>query len=177
MKIIINHLICKGAVMLSPQGIAHVCKGDQLELTCTTTMNTVLDWIIAIPGNATNLRRSVSTSSVLTVIPLNSARLIFSRTSEVNSDPLVSTLLISTVGDGLNGTEVDCMVGVTTLSTVVNIISDKNLTIGTYNLNGDHDSDLSCYNYGSANKIVIVLEDLHEHHNIIIEFRTFCLSP
>ena len=122
--------------MLSPQGIAHVCEGDQLELTCTTTMNTVLDWIIVIPGNARNLRRSVSTSSILTEIPLNSTRLIFSRISEVNTYPLVSTLLISSASNDLNGTEVDCMVGGTTLSTVVNIISDnKSLTIGIQSVN------------------------------------------
>ena len=41
---------------LSPQGIAYVCEADQLELTCTITMNQVLDWNIAIPGNATNIR-------------------------------------------------------------------------------------------------------------------------
>lgn len=121
--------------MLSPQGIAHVCKGDQLEFTCVTTMNRVLDWIIIIPGNATNnVRRSVSTSSVSTEIPLNSTRFIFSRTSELNADPLVSTLLISSVGDGLNGTEVQCVVGVIMSSTVVNIITDKNFTIGIYTI-------------------------------------------
>lgn len=132
MKFFIINIIYqhKGVLMLSPQGIAHVCEGDQLELTCTTTMNTVLDWIIVIPGNARNLRRSVSTGSISTEIPLNSTRLIFSRISEVNADPLISTLLISSVSNDLNGTEVDCMVGGTTLSTVVNIISDKSLTIG-----------------------------------------------
>ena len=115
--------------MLSPQGIAHVCKGDQLELTCTT-MNRVLDWDISIPGNAMIPRRSVSTSSISTEIPLNSTRLIFSRVSKINAAPLVSTLLISTVSDDLNGTKVECIVG-STLSTVVNvIISGKNLTIG-----------------------------------------------
>lgn len=117
-------------MILSPRGIAHVCKEDQLELTCTTTTNTILDWIIAIPGNAKSLRRSVSTTSVLTEIPLNSTRLIFSRTSEINADPLVSTLLISSVSADLNGTEVDCTAGGATLSTVVNVISDKNVTIG-----------------------------------------------
>ena len=49
-------IISKGGVILSPRGIAHVCKEDQLELTCTTTMNTILDWIIAIPGNVKSLR-------------------------------------------------------------------------------------------------------------------------
>ena len=120
--------------MLSPEGMVHVCKGDQLELTCTTTMNGVLDWIIVIPGNAMNLRRSVSTSSALTIIPLNSTRLIFSRTSEVNAAPLVSKLLISTVSNDLNGTEVECIAGGTTLSTVVYIIIGKNLTIGTMSI-------------------------------------------
>ena len=113
---------------LSPQGIAHVCKAGQLELTCTITMNQVLDWNITVPGNATNIRRFVSTSSVSTEIQINSTRFIFSRTSDLDADPLVSTLLISSLGDGLNGTEVNCVVGDTMLSTVVNIITNKHLT-------------------------------------------------
>ena len=130
-KLSLDCHLSEDVVSLSPQGIAHVCNRDQLELVCMTTSSSVLDWIISIPGNTT-IRRSLSTMSHLTQREINSTTIItFSRISNENTVPLVSRLLISSVSIGLNGTEVNCVVGDATLSTVVNIINGKDLILGT----------------------------------------------
>ena len=121
-------------MIISPPGIAPVCRGDQLELTCTVT-GSFLEWSFSlIPEGETTARRyarvlhttSIPATSQLVV---NSITFTFSRTSAVNSLQLTSMLLIKSVNDGLNGTEVNCADVETseTVSTFVNILNEDQI--------------------------------------------------
>ena len=114
--------------MISPPRIAPVCSGDTLNLTCTTT-GRFLEWSFTlIPENETTPMRY--TRSLQTYGPkhlqifeqvIASTMFIYSRNSAENSLPLMSTLSVSPVSDGLNGTVVNCT-DVTTSDTVSTII-------------------------------------------------------
>lgn len=111
--------------MLSPHGMAPVCDGEQLELTCATT-GTVLEWKITL--NARNYSRLISISSVTSnlTLPSSTALFTFSRKSTLRSMPLISALLISPANNDLNGTVVNCIDSTTSSSlvTVVNVINE-----------------------------------------------------
>ena len=101
-------------VALSPSGIASVCSGDQLELTCSV-MGSVLEWQINVT-NASSYRiyRHPIISEGQTFIWVyhltinNNILLTFSRISNEGVSPLVSRLLINPVSESLNGAKVIC---------------------------------------------------------------------
>jgi hypothetical protein len=101
------------AVRLSPSGVAPVCSGGQLELTCTTTGN-FLRWSFSVfRGNETSatefIRTISSTSEAMAQLVVNSMVFNFSRISAHNSMPVMSSLVISPVSSSLNGTVMNCM--------------------------------------------------------------------
>ena len=104
-----------GAVIISPPGVAPVCDGDQLELTCTTT-GRQLEWRFSvIRGNETTatefsriIQATGSASDAMTQLVVNSIVFSFSRTSAEDSLPVMSRLLITSVSRSLNGTVINC---------------------------------------------------------------------
>jgi hypothetical protein len=119
-------------VMISPPGVASVCSGGQLDLTCTTP-GTFLEWsFFLVPEGDTSGRRYdrilhselVPATSYLEV---NSITFIFSRISPPGSVPLVSTIVIDPVSDSLNDTEINCtdVIASNTTSTYIGIINES----------------------------------------------------
>ena len=123
-----------GGAVISPPGIAPVCSGDTLNLTCTTT-GRFQEWSFTlIPENETAPMRY--TRSLQTYGPkhlqifeqvIASTMFLYSRNSAENSLPLMSTLSVSPVSAGLNGTVVNCTDITTsdTVSTIIFIIGTK----------------------------------------------------
>ena len=110
-------------ITLSPSGVAPVCSGDQLELTCTTTEE-LLQWRFSvIRGNetsATEFSRTVhSTGGYLSHLEVNSIMFNFSRTTSYDSVPVVSTLLIGPVSNSLNGTVINCVSSEVSSTTII----------------------------------------------------------
>ena len=101
--------------MISPPGVAPVCDGDQLELTCTT-IGSHLEWRFnVIRGNATTatefsriILATGSASDTMSQLVVNSITFRFSRISAEDSLPVMSRLLISPVSSSLNETVVHC---------------------------------------------------------------------
>ena len=96
--------------MISPSPRATVCcVGDQLEVVCNAT-ESVVDWNIAFVGTNDRIDSTVtSTTRVQDVRTSHSTVFIFSRTSELNTLPLTSTLEIGSVTTSLNGSTISCM--------------------------------------------------------------------
>ena len=99
---------------MSPFPRATLCHiGDRLEVTCRGTVNeSVLDWEIVLTGTVANDRIDstvTSTQQSQEIIPSHSTVFIFSRTSELGTLPLISTLEISVVLLPLNGSTITCM--------------------------------------------------------------------
>ena len=123
-----------GTASISPSHMASVCRGDQLELICTTT-GRFLEWSFSLVSTGetttvTRYLRVLSTSAVVSwispVIVANSS-FTFSRISVQNTLPLISRLLINPVSAELNGTVVNCTDIVETsetASTLVQIINE-----------------------------------------------------
>ena len=123
-----------GGAVVSPPGIAPVCSGDTLDLACTTT-GKFLEWSFTlIPENETTPMRY--TRNLQTYGPkhlqifeqvIASTVFLYSRNSAENSLPLMSTLSVSPVSEGLNGTVVNCTDVTTsdTVSTIIFIIGTK----------------------------------------------------
>ena len=110
-------------VTISPSGVASVCSGDELELTCTTTED-LLQWRFSvIRGNETTaieITRTVrSTGRNLSHLLVNSIMFNFSRTTSYDSVPVVSTLLIGPVSNSLNGTVIDCVTSEVSSTTII----------------------------------------------------------
>ena len=103
-----NINIDSGAVTLSPSGVAPVCSGDQLELTCTVT-GALLQWRFStIRGELT--RTVTSTGPAMSQLTVNSTVFNFSRISADSSVmPVVSRSVISPVSNRLNGTVMNCV--------------------------------------------------------------------
>ena len=113
---------------ISPVDVTSVCRGDQLELTCTTT-GSLLQWSFLIPKGemtATTYSRILTTSSSLAVpgLLVNSVTLSFIRVSAQNTLPLIATVLINPVSAELNGTLVNCSDIDETESTLVRIVNE-----------------------------------------------------
>ena len=125
-------MVCIGTANISPSHMASVCRGDQLELICTTT-GRILEWSFSlIPTGETTavtysqvLSTSSSFSAVTSVILVNSS-FSFSRFSDQYALPLISRLLMNPVSAELNGIEVNCADRETseTASTLVQIINE-----------------------------------------------------
>ena len=96
---------------ISPFPRASVCHiGDYLEVMCSITNETVLDWEFVFTGTNDRIDSIVtSTQQVHEVVPSHSTVFIFSRTSELGTLPLISTLEIAVVTLPLNGSTIMCM--------------------------------------------------------------------
>ena len=135
---------CAGTPTTHPVGTVSACRGDdQLELMCSVP-NGFLEWSFSLVlENDTTpmsysrvLTRSTTGSSYLEVGPLT---FTFSRTSNIGSLPLMSTLLIRPVSNVLNGTQVNCTDRLTMESQssridVVNPDNDHKLLLGILKL-------------------------------------------
>ena len=124
-------MVHTGALMISPSGIASVCSGGHLDITCTTS-GTFIRWYIRPENENSASRTYTRTLSSLNVVSsvaslmINSTMFSFSRISTQGTLPLSSRLEISPVSEILNGTEVKCedvTAMVNSSATTVNIIS------------------------------------------------------
>ena len=104
-----------GVVEISPSRVAPVCQvGDELELTCTVA-GIFLRWeftAISESGSAVVFMptvTSVGTNGVPQPLTVNSTMFTFTRLSAQNNLPLISRKIINSVGEGLNGVEVNCV--------------------------------------------------------------------
>ena len=127
-----------GAVILSPSGIASVCSGDQLELTCTLTDpgSRVLEWhftpttfSLSLPTRAIE---AASPSDQTTQFMVNSTWFTTSRISAEDQSPLVSRLVTNPVTISLNGTVVNCndVLMMETSSAILSVISKYSGYVG-----------------------------------------------
>ena len=95
---------------ISPSGVAPVCQaGDQLELTCSET-GIFLRWEFSVSGAQMPLGAAVVSAGGPSGVPppvlVNSTRFTFSRLS---TQPLTSTMTVSSVSEGLDGVQVNCV--------------------------------------------------------------------
>ena len=115
-------------VAINPQRTVSVCRGGQLELTCSTT-GRIHEWSFSWIANTRALSSmSRSDQASYLIDNVNSVILNFTRITAQNMLPLVSRLLISPVGDALNGTLVNCTesdVETSESTSTVNIFSIK----------------------------------------------------
>ena len=91
-----------------------MCRGHQLEITCTVT-GSFLEWgfYLIHEGETTARRRtlivtSLSPNNQTQTLQVNSTMFTFLRTSAANSMPLVSTLNINATTEAINGTVITC---------------------------------------------------------------------
>ena len=117
--------------MLLPHEQASVCHGEQLQLTCSTT-EIYLKWSYSLYNeqglliNYTRKLSSLDISQQHSQIIVNSTLFDFARISHQGL-PLISTLMINSVVNGLNGVDIGCTgltqdfetaVAITTLSII-----------------------------------------------------------
>ena len=117
---------------ISPSPVAPVCQeGDQLELTCNSTLGLDHQWLFTVvPENVSYTRAPVSSIGVSGIpMPLliSGSTITFSRLSGQFDLPLISRVTISSVGRGLNGTVVSCVELDTNLvaTTTIRIIDSR----------------------------------------------------
>ena len=108
--------------MISPSGVATVCSGHQLELTCTTS-GPIHEWSFSFIPNPLGISSGNPDNQTVRV---NSTTFNFWRVSSEDSLPLISRLLISPVSGGLNGSSFSCMDVATSesVSTSINVIDN-----------------------------------------------------
>ena len=112
--------------MLYPPGMAPVCRGNRLEMTCIAT-GAILEWRITLSRDYSRLISSTSLTSNLTVTLSTSTVLFtFSRESILHDLPLISILSIGRANDDLNGTVVKCLDSTASNSvfTVIHVIRE-----------------------------------------------------
>ena len=130
---------------LSPPGVAPVCNGGQLELTCTTA-GRFLRWrFTVIRGNETitiirTIQAAVPAGDAISHLTLNSTMFNFSRTSSEGSLPLTSKLVIGPVSSNLNGTVMNCIDLVSSnLSSTTIVVREREPLQSTYiNINHNY---------------------------------------
>ena len=99
--------------MLSPSGVARVCPGGDLAITCSTDRS-FLEWNITpsftIPGQPYRTRLVFVSQDLVLPLVLNMISFDFSHSTHNNgsSVSLVSVLSVTSVPDILNGTRVNC---------------------------------------------------------------------
>ena len=82
---------CIGIVTISPFPRASVCHvGDHLEVMCSSTNETILDWEFVSTETHNIVRSVTSTQQVQEIVPSHSTVFIFSKISELGALPLVS---------------------------------------------------------------------------------------
>ena len=101
--------------------------GDHLEVTCSSTNASVLDWeFVSTEANDHIDSTVTSTQQVQEIVSSHSTVFIFSRTSELGILPLVSTLEIGFVGLPLNGSNITCMGSSSSVATTtVHIVGEN----------------------------------------------------
>ena len=121
--------------MISSPGIAPVCDGDQLELTCNITGRQVQWSFFRIPENGTTIvnygRRLLSNlpGQETEYLMVDSILFNISRISSPNTLPLITRLLISPVNSSINRTEVICEDRETRISSsaILNVINESQI--------------------------------------------------
>ena len=118
-----------GDVMISPSGVATVCSGHQVELTCSTsgrnTSIVIHEWSFSFVPNTLAIV-SDGPGNQMSYLLVNSMTINFSLVSSEDSLPLISRLLISPVSDGLNGSSVSCtdLTTLESMTTSINVIDN-----------------------------------------------------
>ena len=136
MTVILPCILCIGAVALSPSGVALVCSGDVLNLTCATD-GRFLEWSFSLtPENQTAPMRYTRTLQLggpnhLQTFEqiIGSITFIYSRISAENVLPVMSMLSINPVKDRLNGVMINCT-DITTShleSTIINVVNENEI--------------------------------------------------
>ena len=119
-------------VILSPSGVAPVCSGGQLELTCSTAGG-FQEWDFHISENmrAITYGRLVNNQAGLIIMPIQTESIIFniSRVSLPERLPLVTKLSIITERSIANGTEATC----TCIDAVTNVRASTTVTVTNEN--------------------------------------------
>ena len=120
-----------GVVEISPSVIAPVCQaGEQLELTCSTpsilhtwrlTANPESGAVINVPPRTVSSIGSTGVESGSLIIN-STIQISFSRLSREGSLPLISRMIISPVSEVLNGTLVNCMDTIASVSAITTIL-------------------------------------------------------
>ena len=100
-------------MIISPSPRAAVCRvGDTLEVTCrTATPRALLTWNLTMVGVPNSVIQTLSTTTLNQdiIVPLNASTLIFSRVSDLEASPLISTLVVPAVFQDLNATRITCL--------------------------------------------------------------------
>ena len=114
-----------GDVIISPPGVATVCSGHQLELTCSTS-GPIHEWSFSFIPMTRAIVSDRPDNQISYLLVNSTISFNFSRVSSEDSLPLISRLLISPVSDGLNGSSVSCMDIATSesMSTSINVIDN-----------------------------------------------------
>ena len=107
-------------MVLYPAGIASVCSGAEVKLSCTIT-GRIIEWIVT-QHNETIVARPLSANSGTSHFHTNNITFTFS------SGTSLYLLSISPADNILNGTEVSCVDGEedTSSSTVITILNEDN---------------------------------------------------
>ena len=110
--------------MLSPPGIASVCGGDELELSCTIA-GRILRWTVTQRNETMPIaERDLSDNSPRSYLRINNINTNF--TFLRSSLPKTYTLLISPASNLIDGSKVSCIDRELneSLSTIINIVED-----------------------------------------------------
>ncbi len=103
--------MCVAAVSLTPSGVARVCPGGRLILTCSTNAN-LMQWSVTVPYYGATKTRSLQfsgTAQRATPIVIGSTTFNISRRlNESLILPLVSTIVTDGTTANINGTLVIC---------------------------------------------------------------------
>ena len=95
------------SISLSPLGMATVCPGGQLLLTCMRISGSVLFWDVSVPHMAGTTQRIIQSQGILlpSEFRIGFTEFNISRTFE---SPLISQLLINNVTTEINRSTIYC---------------------------------------------------------------------
>lgn len=115
-------LIIIGAFQLIPSEDILVCPGEQVDITCTTSDSTFLEWNVTIPYFSVSQTRAISSTNMVDFVsPLQVSSVMF--TFEITSrTPLMSVLSIDSTTSDLNGTRIICTERTFTTDRVADIV-------------------------------------------------------
>ena len=103
-----------GVLASTPYEISSVCPGDQITLTCSSSIH-ILQWSIILPTfeqqPVTRLFTSTRQATIVESFEFSQRDTIvfhFLRRSDFNTTPLVTSLIMENIPAGANGTNVSC---------------------------------------------------------------------